>query len=84
MEDVKFSYVPPSGKGCGYHVIGLQLNFYDRSPAEVNALVRALMEDDPEIWVRGGFGGNSFAINTLTLVDGDEKIIVERFKKIMG
>lgn len=84
MKDVSFKYVPPSGKGCGYHTIGLQLNFYNKSPAEVNALVRSLREKDPEIWVRGGFTGNSFAINTLNLVDGDEKIIVERFKKIMG
>lgn len=83
LKGVNFSYVPSSGKGCGYHLIGLQLTFEDKSPAEVMALVEALRRDDPEIWVRGG-GAGGFVINTLNLVDGDEEIIAERIKKLMG
>jgi len=81
LKDASFGYVPPEGKGCGYHVIGLQLNF--KSDTDTRALVKKIREGNPEIWVRGGFG-TGFAINTLNLADGEEKIIVERFKKIFG
>lgn len=81
LKDVSFGYVPPEGRGCGYHVIGLQLNF--RSEAAARSLVKSLRGGNPEIWVRGGMGP-SFAINTLNLADGEEKMIVDRFKKLMG
>jgi len=86
LKDVKLSYTPPSGKGCGYHTLGLHLTFETKTPQEVSKIVMSLREDDPEIWVRGGFGAatNSFGINTLPLVPGDEGIVVERFKKIFG
>jgi len=84
LEGVRYNYIPRSGKGCGYHTIGLQLNFDNKTEDEVEALVKSLRIDNPEIWVRYLSGGNSFAINCLNLVDGDEKIIAERFKKVFG
>ena len=80
LKDVKFSYVPSDGKGCAYHVVGLQLSF--KSPVAASDLVKKLREGDPEIWVRGG--GAGFVINTLLLADGEEKIIVDRLKKLVG
>ncbi len=84
LAGVRYDYVPPSGKGCGYHTIGLQLNFDKKTEAEVEAMVNSLRIDNPEIWVRYWGTGNSFMINCLNLVDGDEKIIAERFKKVFG
>jgi L-seryl-tRNA(Ser) seleniumtransferase len=84
LRGVRFSYVPHSGKGCGYHTIGLQLSFDDGSEDEVIDVVNSLRADEPEIWVRYWGVGNSFTINTLNLLDGDEKVIAERFKKLMG
>ncbi|MCW3978458.1 MAG: aminotransferase class V-fold PLP-dependent enzyme [Candidatus Bathyarchaeota archaeon] len=86
LEGVSFSRVPPSGKGCVYHTLGPRLEFVAKTPQEVGEIVLSLRKDDPEIWVRGGFGAatSSFVINCLTLVPGDEEIIVERFKKIFG
>lgn len=81
LKNVSFNYVPRSGEGCGYHMIGLQLNF-DKSEAEVEAIVKSLREDNPEVWVRYLGRGSSFVINTLNLVDGDERVITDRFKKI--
>ena len=81
LKDVSFGYVPPEGKGCGYHIIGLQLTF--KSDAAARALVKSLREGNLEIWVRGGMGP-SFGINTLLLAEGEEKVIVERFKKLVG
>ncbi|MGD2142756.1 MAG: aminotransferase class V-fold PLP-dependent enzyme, partial [Candidatus Bathyarchaeota archaeon] len=84
LKDVKFGYHPASGKGCGYHTLGLHLIFEGRTIDEVEALVMKMREDDPEIWVRNWRDSNDFIINTLTLRDGDEEIIVDRFKKLFG
>ncbi len=86
LADVRFSHVPPSGKGCVYHTLGIRMEFVNKTPEEVSEIISSLREDDPEIWVRGGFGAqtNSFVINTLPLIPGDEKVVVERFKKIFG
>jgi hypothetical protein len=62
-------------------MIGLQLNF-DKSETEVESIVKSLREDNPEVWVRYLGRGSSFVINTLNLVDGDENVITERFKKM--
>ncbi|MGQ9679738.1 MAG: aminotransferase class V-fold PLP-dependent enzyme [Candidatus Bathyarchaeia archaeon] len=82
LHDVRMGYVPQSGRGAGYHTIGLQLSFDDLSEDKVRGIVSALRQENPEIWVRYWGTGNSFIINTLNLADGDEKIIVDRFKKI--
>ncbi|UCH57137.1 MAG: aminotransferase class V-fold PLP-dependent enzyme [Candidatus Bathyarchaeota archaeon] len=82
LSDVRFDYVPRSGEGCGYHVIGLEMSF-NRTAADVKTITKRLREDDPEVWVRQR-GGNSFIINTLYLMPGDEQIIVERFAKYFG
>jgi L-seryl-tRNA(Ser) seleniumtransferase len=84
LEDVEFSYHPTSGEGCGYHTIGLQLTFEGRTIDEVDALVMKMREDDPEIWVRYWRNSNDFIINTLNLRDGDEELVVDRFKEIFG
>lgn len=78
-----FGYVPPSGKGCAYHTLGLQLGF-KKSEEEVFEIVRSLREDNPKIWVRYWGKGTGFIINTLNMLPVDEETIVERFKKIFG
>ena len=84
LSNVRLNYVPRSGKGVGYHTIGLQLNFDDKSDEEVNEITRSFRRGNPEIWMRYWGTGNSFIINALNLADGDEKIIVERFKKVFA
>jgi len=83
LKDVELSYLPPNGKGVAYHTMGLNLIFNKKTMQEVRDIIMSLREDDPEIWVRGG-RSNSFAINCINLLPGDEKHIVERFKKIFG
>ena len=83
LKDSSIGYVPPSGRGCTYHTLGLQLSFR-KSDEEVSNIVRSLKEDDPEIWVRYWGQGTGFIINTLNLLPEDEDTIVERFKKIFG
>jgi len=83
LKDASIGYVPPSGKGCTYHTLGLQINFR-KSEEEVSNMVRSLREDDPEIWVRYWGQGTGFIINALNLLPGDDDTIVERFKKIFG
>lgn len=83
LKDATIGYVPPSGKGCRYHTLGLQLSFR-KSDEEVSNIVKSLREDDPEIWVRYWGQGTGFVINTLNLLPGDEDTIVERFKKIFS
>ena len=84
LKGVEMTYVPESGEGSDYHKVGLSLDFKGRTEKEVQDLVRSLRVDDPEIWVRYGGFGNSFALNCLTLLPGEEKILVERFTKIFG
>ena len=83
LKDASIGCVPPSGKGCTYHTLGLQINFR-KSEEEVSNMVRSLREDDPEIWVRYWGQGTGFIINALNLLPGDDDTIVERFKKIFG
>ncbi|TEU10269.1 hypothetical protein E3J20_04595 [Candidatus Bathyarchaeota archaeon] len=84
LEGVEMSYVPPSGEGCGYHTIGLQLDFKGKTEREVFDIVRSLREEDPEIWVRYWSRGSVFIINCLVLQPGEEKILVERFSKVFA
>jgi len=84
LKDVEMTYVPESGEGSDYHKIGLNLDFKDRTENSVQDMIQSLRVDDPEIWVRYGGFGNSFIINCLTLLLGEEKILVERFTKIFG
>ena len=84
LRGVEMSYVPESGEGSDYHKVGLNLDFKGRTENEVQDMVRSLRVDDPEIWVRYGGFGNSFSLNCLTLLPGEEKILVERFTKIFG
>ncbi len=84
LKGVEVTYSPESGEGVDYHKIGLNLNFRERTEEEVRDIVGSLRVDDPEIWVRYGGFGNSFIINCLTLLPGEEKILVERFTKIFG
>jgi len=84
LQGVRFSYVPENGEGCGYHTIGLDIAFEDKTTSEVNKIVQRLKEEDPEIWVRYWGTSNDFIINTLNLQPGEEETIVERFKKIFG
>ncbi len=80
----EMTYVPESGEGSDYHKIGLNLDFKGRTEKEVQDIVQSLRVDDPEIWVRYGGVGNSFSLNCLTLLPGEEKILVERFTKIFS
>ena len=84
LEGVEMSRVPPSGEGCGYHTIGLKLDFKGRTEEEVFDIVRSLREEDPEIWVRYWSRGTMFIINCLVLQPGEEKILVERFSKVFA
>ena len=84
LKGVEMTYVPESGEGSDYHKIGLNLDFKDRTENSVQDMIQSLRVDDPEIWVRYGGFGNSFIINCLTLLPGEEKILVERFTKIFG
>lgn len=84
LKGVEMSNIPPSGTGCAYHTLGLQLDFKGRTGEEVSDIVRSLREDDPEIWVRYRRGNTSFVMNCLMLQPGEEKIIVERFSEIFG
>ena len=84
LRGVEMSYVPESGEGSDYHKVGLNLDFKGRTENDVQGMVRSLRVDDPEIWVRYGGFGNSFSLNCLTLLPGEEKILVERFTEIFG
>ena len=84
LKKAKLQYSPKSGKGTGYHTIGLQIIFEDKSIEETNTLIKRMREGDPEIWVRTWGGSNDFIINTLNLHPGDEDVIIERFKLLFG
>ncbi len=84
LSDAVFEYKPKEQKGCTYHTIGIVVSFPDRSLQEVRDLVYSLRVDDPEIWVRYLGVSDNFGINTLMLLPGEEKILVERFKKLFS
>jgi L-seryl-tRNA(Ser) seleniumtransferase len=84
LKGVEMTYIPGSGEGCDYHKVGLNLNFKDRTEKEVQDIVQSLKLDDPEIWVRYRGFGNSFGLNCLVLLPGEEKVLVERFTKIFS
>ena len=84
LKGAEITYMPESGKGVSYHSIGLNLSFKGKTEAEVREMVWSLREDDPEIWLRSRGIGTSFGINALTLLPGEEKILVERFTKLFS
>jgi len=84
LKGVDITFAPESGEGVDYHKIGLNLDFKERTAEEVRDIVQSLRDDDPEIWVRYGGLGNSFALNCLMLLPGEEKILVERFTKLFS
>jgi len=84
LKDARIVFTPRSGEGIRYHTIGLNIHFDDKTDDDVRELVYALRVDDPEVWVRWWGSGTSFVINTINLKDGEEKVIVERFKKVFG
>jgi hypothetical protein len=63
-----------------YHIIGLQIFLGNKNSAEV---VKALREGDPSIWVLR-HDQNTILVNTLFLVDGEEKILAKRLKSILS
>ena len=84
LKEARISYIPKTGEGMGYHSIGLSIWFPDKSPEEVTALVKALREKDPEVWVRHYSANTEFAINALYLSKGEEKILADRFTEVFG
>ncbi len=84
LKGVEITYIPKNGKGVDYHKIGLNLNFKEHTEKEVQGIVKRLRIEDPEIWVRYGGSGESFGLNCLMLLPGEEKIVVERFIKIFS
>jgi uncharacterized pyridoxal phosphate-dependent enzyme len=83
LADAEMGLNPPGGKGVSYHVIGVGIRWPGKSPEEVRKITLKLQEDDPMVYVRSG-RSNGFNLNCLTLNPGEEKIVVERFKKIFG
>jgi L-seryl-tRNA(Ser) seleniumtransferase len=84
LKNSRIEYYPKSGEGSAYHVIGLKITLNDLGITETNALIKRMREGDPEIWVRNRGNSNDFTINTINLQPNDEKIIVERFKELLG
>jgi hypothetical protein len=77
-------YYPKSGKGTGYHTIGLRVILDDLNVDQTNALLKRMREGDPEVWMRNWGDSNDFIINAINLQPGDEEIIVKRFKELFG
>ena len=48
----------------------------DRTPEAAAEVVKRLQEGNPSVWV--GSQENVLRVNALTLVDGDERVLVER------
>ena len=69
-------------EGIGYHQLGIQVHFQDKTPEQVAELNRKLRDGDPSIWVYY-HGGDGLEMNTLYLADGDEEIIAEKIRKII-
>ena len=84
LKGAEISFTPESGEGIGYHTIGLYLKFKEKTEDEVREMVWSLREDDPEIWLRSRGIGTSFGINCLTLLPGQEKVLVERFTNLFS
>lgn len=84
LKDARMSYYPPSGKGTGYHTIGLKVSLDYLNIDETSKIVRKMREGDPEVWVRYWGNSNDFIINTINLQPGDQKEIVKRFKELFG
>jgi seryl-tRNA(Sec) selenium transferase len=68
--------------GIGYHQLGLQITFENKTPTQVLDLSRRLQDGDPSIWVYSR--GNSLQINALYLGEGDEHIIARRLKSLIS
>ena len=84
LKSARMEYFPKSGKGTGYHTIGLRIIFDDLGVTETNALIRRMREGDPEVWVRNWGSSNDLIINAINLQPGDPDIIVERFKTLFS
>ncbi|MBQ03441.1 hypothetical protein CL673_01845 [Candidatus Bathyarchaeota archaeon] len=84
LKGAEINFTPEEGEEIGYHTIGIALNFKEKTEDEVREMVLSLREDDPEIWLRSRGIGTSFVINCLTLLPGQEKILVERFTKLFS
>ncbi len=84
LKEARITYLPKSGTGIAYNTIGLNVHFLDKSIDEVSTIVKKLREKDPEIWVRYWGDSNNFIINTLMLLPGQEKELVERFEEVFG
>ncbi len=84
LKNARMEYYPKSGKGTGYHTIGLKIMLDDLNVPETNKLIRKMREGDPEVWVRNWGKSNDFIINAINLQPGDEKAIVKRFKELFG
>jgi L-seryl-tRNA(Ser) seleniumtransferase len=66
-----------------YHVVGLLVIFEKKTPEETAKLADKLRDGDPSIWVRQVID-NSILINTLFLMENDERIIGERLKSLIA
>jgi len=54
----------------------------ERTPEATAEIVRKLREGNPSVWV--GIQENALRINALTLVDGDERVLVERLVNLLS
>ncbi len=84
LKEARITYMPRSGTGTAYNTIGLNVQFLDKSLDEVSVIVNSLRNKDPEIWVRYWGDSNNFIINTLMLLPGQEKLLVERFQEVFA
>ncbi len=84
LKDARISYYPKSGKGTGYHTIGLRVILDELSIDETNAIIKKMRKGEPEVWVRNWGRSNDFIINAINLQPGDPETIVKRFKELFG
>ena len=84
LQGAEITFTPEGGEGIVYHTIGLDLKFKEKTEDEVREMIWSLREEDPEIWLRSRGIGTSFGINCLTLLPGQEKVLVERFTKLFS
>ena len=66
-----------------YHLVGLWVVFEKKTPEETADLAGKLRDGDPPIWVRQVMD-NSILINTLFLIENDERIIAEKLKSLVA
>jgi len=64
------------------HNIGLQITLEKYTPEETSNLVKELEEGDPSIVIRS-VSKNNLLINTLFLVDGDDRFLADRLKSLI-